>query len=210
MLDLGCGLGYLTRYFLNIGIETIGVDISKELINYSKKNVPNGSFVLADGTKLPFKEECFNTIILNDVLEHVPYNLAMPLLYEAKRTMKRGGSLYISVANRYQLREPHTQILFLTWLPRSCWNAIHKRIKKRQIPNYYPYTIKSLKKLCQEVGFSYRDYTWFYAWNKISKTKHIGDPFIKKIVEIIKKFNLSRIAYFIAEKVSVILFICKK
>jgi len=211
LLDLGCGQGYLTRYFLKLGIEAIGLDVSRELIKVAKeKIVPSGSFILADGVKLPFTEECFNTIILNDVLEHVPYNLANSMVNEVKRTLKVSGKLYISVANRYQIREPHTLIPFLTWLPRPCWNSIYKLTKKHPMPNYYPYTIRKLKKLCWETGLTYRNYTWFYAWNKISNIKHIGDPTLKKIAKTIKKLKLSKPAYLIAEKVSVILFICVK
>lgn len=121
LLDLGCGSGYLTRYFLKLGIPAIGVDISRGGIKFAKRKIaPSGSFILADGVKLPFREGYFNTIILNDVLEHVPYNLANSMLNEVKRTLKVDGKLYISVANRYQIREPHTLFPFLTWFPRPC------------------------------------------------------------------------------------------
>lgn len=76
LLDLGCGQGYLSRYLLRLGIHTIEVDISRRLIKDAKKNVPSGNFVLADGAKLLFRERAFKTVILNDVFEHVPYNLA--------------------------------------------------------------------------------------------------------------------------------------
>lgn len=213
LLDLGCGSGYLTRYFLKLGIPAIGVDISRRGIKFAKKKIaPSGSFILADGVKLPFREEYFNTIILNDVLEHVPYNLANPMLNEVKRTLKVDGKLYISVANRYQIREPHTLFPFLTWFPRPCWNAIYKLTPRARGPIYncYPYSIRKLKKLCSEAGLTYRNYTWFYAWNKISRIKHIGDPTLKRVVETIRKLKLSKLAYPIAEKVSVILFICEK
>ena len=208
LLDLGCGGGYLTGYFLKLGIEAVGVDVSR--LKNAKKRVPSGSFISADGVKLPFREESFNTVVLNDVLEHVPYNLANPILNEVKRTLKGDGKLYVSVANRFQIREPHTLIPFLTWFPRPCWNTIHKLIKKRPMSNYYPYTTRKLKKLCSETGLTYRNYTWFYAWNKISNVKHIGDSTLKKMVKTIRKLKLSKLAYIIAEKVSVILFICEK
>jgi len=211
LLDLGCGLGYLTRHFLKIGIDAVAVDVSKELTKLAKKKYASGgSFVLADGVNLPFRERCFHTIILNDVLEHVPYDLANPMLNEAKRIMKEGGKLYVSVANRCQIREPHTQIPFLTWLPRPCWGTVHKFVKRRPMANYYPYTFRRLKRVCRETGLNCRNYTWFYAWNKISEIKHIGDPTMKRVVEIIRKLKLSKPACLVAEKVSVILFICEK
>jgi SAM-dependent methyltransferase len=86
-----------------VGIEAVGVEIVKKKIKFAKKSVPKGSFVLADGCKLPFRKECFSTVITNDVLEHVPYNFANPMLSEVKRTLKEDGMFYISVANRYQI-----------------------------------------------------------------------------------------------------------
>jgi len=210
LLDLGCGQGYLTRYFLKLGIEAVGVDISRKLIKNAKKNVPSGSFISADGIKLPFREESFNTTILNDVLEHVPYNLANPMLNEVERTLKVGDKLYISVENRYMVREGHSLIPFLTWFPRSCWNAIYKLFTKRPTYPYYPYTISRLEKLCRKANLIYENYTWFYAWNKVSNIENIGDPTLKMIAETIRKLKLSKLAYIIAEKVSVILFICEK
>lgn len=211
LLDLGCGLGNLTRYFLKLGIEAVGMDISRELMKLAKKkNVPSGSFVLADGVKLPFREESFNTVILNDVLEHVHYNFANPMLNEVRRSLKVDGKLYISVANKYQIREPHTHIPFLTWFPRPCWNSIYRFIRKRPMPSYYPYTTRKLKRLCRETSFTCKNYTWFYTWNKISNIKHIGDQTLKRMAKTIKKLRLSKQAYLFAEKVSEIVFVCVK
>ena len=210
LLDLGCGQGYLTRYFSKLGIEAVGVDISRKLVKDAKKNVPSGSFLLADGVKLPFREEVFRTVILNDVLEHVHYNLASPILNEIRRTLKAGGKLYISVMNRYMIREGHTLIPFLTWLPKPCWDPVCRLFKKRHYRNYYPYTTSRLERLCRMANLIYENYTWFYAWNKVSNIEHVGDPTLKKMIKTIRKLKLSKLAYVIAEKVSVILFICEK
>ena len=211
LLDLGCGPGYLHEYFLKVGIEAVGVEIVRKKIKSAKRNVPKGSFILADGCNLPFKKECFNTVITNDVLEHVPYNLADTMLNEVKRALKAGGLFYISVANRYQINEPHTQIPFLTWFPRPCWNAIHKILRKCQMKDvYYPYTTGTLKKLCRSTKFSYKDFTWMYALNKTSKTDYIGNRTVRKIVQIINKLGFFRMAQAIAEKVSIIVFVCSK
>lgn len=211
LLDLGCGLGYLTRYFVRLGIEAVGVDIAKKRIRFAKDEVlPSGNFILADGIKLPFREGCFNTVILNDVLEHIPYNFAKPMLHEVEGTLKLGGKLFISVENRYMVREGHSLIPFLTWFPRPCWNAIYKLFTRQPTYPFCPYTIGQLERVCLETNLTCRNYTWFYAWNKISNIKDIGDPTLKKIAKIIRKLKLSKPACAIMEKVSVILFICEK
>jgi len=211
LLDLGCSMGYLDKYFLKRGIEAIGVEVGRKKISAAKKNVPKGSFVLADGCNLPFRKECFSTIISNDVLEHVPYENANPMLTEMNRTLKPNGVSYISVANKYQIHEPHTLIPFLTWFPRPCWNVIYKRVKKRPMKDmYYPYSTRMLKRVCIEAKFSYKNFTWVYALNKLSNVDYIGNLTVRKIAQAIKKLGFSRPAQIIAEKVSVIVFTCKK
>ena len=37
-IDFGCGTGRSTRFLKKYGFETIGVDISKEMIKYCQKN----------------------------------------------------------------------------------------------------------------------------------------------------------------------------
>jgi SAM-dependent methyltransferase len=211
LLDLGCGFGFLGRHFLKFGIEVVGVEISRKNIRQAKKNVPNGTFVLADGGNLPFREGIFSTVILNDVLEHVPYSLADLLLRDVKRILEAAGKLYISVANKYQIQEPHTHIPFLTWFPRPFWNAIHKIVKNRPLIGvYYPYTISMLDKLCRDRGFSCKNYTWLYIWNKVSNVEYIGSPTARKIVKALRKLRLANQISLFAQKFSVLLFVCTK
>jgi len=211
LLDLGCGLGYLHEHILKEDIEAVGVEISRRNIVSAKKNVPKGEFILADGCNLPFRNECFNTVITNDVLEHVAYEQAKPMLNEVKRTLITNGMFYISVANKYQIHEPHTLIPFLTWFPRACWNPIHKIVKKRPMKGtYYPYTVRMLQTLCDETKISYTNFTWIYALKKTSKLDYIGNRTVQKTAKLLKRLGLSRAAQILGEKVSVIVFICNK
>ena len=211
LLDLGCGPGFLHKYFLKAGIDAVGVEVVKQIVLTAKKAVPRGNFILADGCNLPFREECFSTVVTNDVLEHVPYSLANPLLREVKRTIKTDGIFYISVANKFQIHEPHTLVPLLTWFPRPCWNTIHKIFKNRPLnESYYPYTVRMLKKLCHETSFSYTNFTWIYALKKTSKIDYIGNRTVRRIAKAINKLGFSRAAQILAEKVSVIIFVCRK
>lgn len=211
LLDLGCSYGHLYEYFLKKGIEAVGIDVRAHVIPVAKKNVPKGVFILADGCNLPFKKECFSTIISNDVLEHVPYEHTNSMLNEMNRTLKPNGMSYISVANKYQIHEPHTLIPFLTWFPRPCWNVIHKIVRKRPIKDtYYPYTTSMLKRVCREAKLSYENFTWMYALKKMSKVDYIGSLKVRKIAQAMKKLGLCRPAQILAEKVSIIVFACKK
>ncbi|MFX0089364.1 MAG: class I SAM-dependent methyltransferase [Candidatus Hodarchaeota archaeon] len=207
LLDLGCGLGELTGYFLGEGISTVGLDINKESLRSVKEKNPRVKLILADGLKLPFKEKCFHTVILNDVLEHVTYKAGKLMLNQIFVILRKRGKLYISVANKYQIREPHTFAFFLTWLPRTCYLPIFRSIGSESI---YPYTVRMLERLCKETDFTFENYTWFYARKKILNIDYIGDPITRKVVALLRRINLHNLLFRIAEKFSVILFVCKK
>lgn len=209
LLDLGCGPGWLTEYYVSLGIEAIGLDSHKRMRIF-KKAVPICDLVWADGRWLPFRDDSFHTVILNDVLEHVPYSSADRLLVEVRRILNRTSRLYVSVANRYQMVEPHTGIYFLTWLPRPCWNIVCRLTKKGQTFNYYPYTAKQLTELLEKHKFLWRNFTWLYASQKIGKPEYVGNLIPRIMIRLLRKLRLLRFALSIAEKVSVILFVCRK
>jgi len=208
LLDLGCGQGYLRHYFLNKHVKVVGVDVDKALLK-TARNMHNDPLILADATKLPFREGSFHTVILNDILEHIPYDRAKGLVSEIRKSLTSSGRVFISVANKYQIREPHTKIPFLTWFPQQTWNAILRHFEKQATFTYYPYTIRRLKELCTATCFSYQNYTWFYARNKIIG-ESIADPLVRKMTKLMRMLGLTVGASFLAEKVSVILFICQK
>jgi ubiquinone/menaquinone biosynthesis C-methylase UbiE len=209
LLDLGCGSGYLLRYLEKKGINVVGLEINRKRLRIAKMINLDSKLILGDGLKLPLKDNRFHTVILNDVLEHVPYRNAELLLREIWRVLDQKGKLYISVSNKYQIKEPHTLIWFLTWLPRKCYVPILRKI--RQPGNLiYPYTSKRLKEVCGNAGFTFDDYTWFYARKKIIEISYIGDPLLRKIVTLLGKLHISESLFKIAAKFSMIIFVCEK
>ena len=208
VLDLGCGPGYITHYFLRKGIHTIGLDLSKNVLSKAKINNTKVDLILASGLKLPFRNNVFYTVILNDVLEHVSYKNAKYILKQIMKGMEPNGKLYISVANKYQIREPHTHLFFITWLPRRIYNpVIRKLCHGNQI---YPYTKKRLIKLCKETGIIFEDYTWFYASKKLHKLNYVRDIITRGFIKFLKKIMLqNHLLLNITKKFSVILFICR-
>ena len=208
-LDVGCGLGYITDYLSVKGIQTIGLDISANVLSKAKIVNPSMFLLLASGVNLPFKGQSFYTVILNDVLEHVSYRDGKLILKQIRNVMQSKGKLYISVANKYQIREPHTLMFFVTWLPRIVYDPIIR--KMHNMVSIFPYTVNRLSNLCNEIGFINKNYTSIYANKKILNSKYIGDVVTKKIIKLLKDIKVSnKILLLLAEKFSVILFICEK
>jgi len=119
LLDLGCGkapLHGLTRPHV------------KETFCADRPGSPHGSehvdVYLDLDRPLPFRDACFRTVLLSDVLEHV-YRPA-PLLHEIGRVLEAGGKLIANTPFLYWIHEaPH---------------------------DYYRYTEHALARLARDAG----------------------------------------------------------
>jgi len=215
LLDLGCGRGWLTKKFSETGVFAIGVDKSLQLVQLAKRDAKGCEFLASDGRYLPFRESVFKTIVLNDVLEHVPYSNAIGLMTETIRTMSKDGKIYISVMNRWQIFEPHLMVPFMTWLPRQTWDFMYRLKMRKQVgikytQNYFPYTKARLKRLTQQLQLGSDDYTWLYASEKILNPEQIGSPILRTLIKLFRVLKLDRLMIKLAERVSPIIFVCSR
>lgn len=101
VLDIGCGAGGKTVFYASQGVKKItGVEIlgkykdeAEELAR--KYNMSDKfSFICADASKTPFDDETFDTIIMNDAMEHV--DEPEKVLDECYRILKGNGKLYLN------------------------------------------------------------------------------------------------------------------
>lgn len=101
VLDDGCGTGYGSFFVLKAQPnEVIGIDISVDAIAYAKKKYrqPRLTFLVGDGTNLPFADETFHVVISSQVVEHiVGYET---YIREIVRILKNDGILLISTPNK--------------------------------------------------------------------------------------------------------------
>jgi len=90
VLDLGCGSGELTIEMAPYFKEIIGIDFCKEYIDSANKiKVPNVKFIIADASKLPFKDESFDMIYSS----RGPLSSQEKILIESLRVLKKKGLL---------------------------------------------------------------------------------------------------------------------
>ena len=100
VLDIGCGAGGKSLYYLSKGAASVvGIDVVEKYKSESEqlrdKLKLNGfEFVYADAATMPFVDASFDTVIMNDAMEHVAKPLEV--LNEIYRVIKPGGKLYIN------------------------------------------------------------------------------------------------------------------
>jgi len=100
VLDVGCGAGGKSLYYVTLGAtKVVGIDIvpyykeqSDELV--SKLGIDGFEFRCEDAASLSFPDDTFDTVIMNDAMEHV----AEPekVLEELKRVLKPGGRIFVN------------------------------------------------------------------------------------------------------------------
>jgi ubiquinone/menaquinone biosynthesis C-methylase UbiE len=94
VLDVGCGDGFLARVAFGKQLEA-GIDLDRGEVKRAIKSKSYKKTICASALKIPFKDDSFNTVVSNCVLEHIP-NIDMALK-EIQRVLKKNGRLMITV-----------------------------------------------------------------------------------------------------------------
>lgn len=123
ILDIGSGSGRLYPYLTEAGLEYTGIDLSEELVKYSKAEHPKGKFIIGDATDLPFTSNEFDYVTSVAVFYHIPSKeLRKQALNEAYRVLKEGGEFYISVW--YFWNKKKTFLKIYTTYASTLWRRI--------------------------------------------------------------------------------------
>lgn len=137
ILDIGCGAGKTMDMLSDFGT-VWGLDNSRKALSFCRKRGFR-RVRLAEAADTGFEGNFFDVITMLDVLEHIEENVA---LQEAKRILKPGGSLIITVP-AYQ------------WLW-SSWDEVLKH-KKR-------YTKQDLGRVVKKNGFTIAETSYMYSF----------------------------------------------
>jgi ubiquinone/menaquinone biosynthesis C-methylase UbiE len=151
ILEIGCGTGhYLSGYssFRNKPF-VVGVDISLESLKKCNANFRDFSFILCDGSYLPFEPQTFDGVLMINLLHHVPNYKST--LEESTKVIKYGGyELIIDLTSTNLLINFARKIWFL--LPHSFMDKIGDLQLERKIPEKYPISQKNLIRSSEELG----------------------------------------------------------
>ena len=103
ILDIGCGLGMYVAHLREYSDEVYGVDIDPAKVEEAGRTLPN--VFVSPAETLPFEDESFDVILLNEVIEHVDDDAAA--IRDACRVLKVGGHVVIYAPNRLYPFETH-------------------------------------------------------------------------------------------------------
>jgi SAM-dependent methyltransferase len=118
ILDLGAGCGYLLEAANRWGIPCIGLEGSPDAIEMAKERFPTIDIRLHRlSNDIPFHSNCFQTVVLNQVIEHLESETMRHTLLEAYRILRPGGMMLItspSCFNRLEWSADPTHINLLS------------------------------------------------------------------------------------------------
>jgi SAM-dependent methyltransferase len=97
LLDAGCGTGGMLAWAIERAqpAEAAGVDVSEEALALAAKRAPGADLRRASVTGLPFADESFDLVLMNDVLQHVREDEVQSALGELRRVLAPSGSLLV-------------------------------------------------------------------------------------------------------------------
>lgn len=101
LLEVACGLGYDLTALASRGAEVVGVDIAPGSVRFAGRQIESAgrsgdSFLaVADGERLPFRNEQFDGVLIAASLHHLPR--PFKCLTEMARCCKKGGVVVIGI-----------------------------------------------------------------------------------------------------------------
>lgn len=93
VLDVACGDGFGVRMVAEHCASVVGVDLDEPSIALARSRDPDGEYIVADATRMPFGDQEFDAVLSMETLEHVPPH---PFLEEVNRVLAPGGLLILS------------------------------------------------------------------------------------------------------------------
>jgi SAM-dependent methyltransferase len=91
LLDLGCGVGEISRRLDRGGRRLLGADVALGVLRRAQRALPRRRFVRFDGRRLPFRDGGFDLVLAVCVVHHVPPRAWPGFFAEMARVVRPGG-----------------------------------------------------------------------------------------------------------------------
>ena len=205
-LDIGAGFGAVS-IALARNFDTTIVDVNPYTLKFIEYRAKQEKIKIK--TKkikhifygLPFKDNSFDVVLMNGVLEWVGvgvggevWEIQKKALEEVYRVVKDEGIFVLAIENRLALdwlkKTSHIPIKYIDYMPRFLANLICK-IKRGEEFRTYIYSKWGYEKLLKKAGFSdtefYVAYPTYQKPEKIRKFSRWKDFFANSFVIVVKR-----------------------
>ena len=99
VLDVGCGAGVPIAKSLAARYRVTGVDVSQEMVDLARRNVPAGDFICADIMTIPLPPSSFDAVVAFYSVFHLPRAEHLHLFRRIHRWLKPGGLLLCTLSH---------------------------------------------------------------------------------------------------------------
>lgn len=102
LLDIGSHSGEFIKHFAHLATEIVALDYQHLLAKAAQRNLEvatRTTSVCASAATLPFRDNSFDTVVMVELIEHLPWELHRSCLSEAWRVLRPGGTLILSTPN---------------------------------------------------------------------------------------------------------------
>jgi ubiquinone/menaquinone biosynthesis C-methylase UbiE len=184
VLDVGCGDAGVLIAFAEHGARGVGIEVSeRSLVRGAVRAREHGvdvALARASGEDLPYRDESFDVVILDNVLEHVwrPSRV----IAESRRVLRRHGILYVVTPKPFTPHslwsDPHYDLAGLVLLPRGAQRWYFERVRggSGYDVTHIP-TRRRVSRMLAEAGFTLvtppRDLWIRYLRDRISRPTEI-------------------------------------
>ena len=134
LLDAGCGSGLISNLIPD-SVSYVGIDFNPNYLSRDWKGGRVDGRLGGSILRLPFRNACFQTVLLLHVIEHFPEPLQIPLLQDAYRVLASGGTFIISTPNL------------------GTWRNADKFLPPNNPKHFRRLRISEVKSLLEKVGF---------------------------------------------------------
>lgn len=182
VLDIGSGTGHLANFLTNKGFTVVGLEPSKNMLQFARQNFPQIQFVEGVSNELPFPDASFDLVISIEVMRYLhPADIAKTYS-EVNRVLKKDGYFFVSHVNRFS----SDLYVFFYYL-----KGIGQKAKGKAYQNCYFTTASKEVRNLQKAGFS-------RAWGvgRMFGSVRIGYKFGKAIgkswAKLLEKFSVKQ------------------
>lgn len=195
ILEIGCGEGVHSNNFSLLGCSVVGIDISELAILKAKENYPTCDFYQMDAMNLDLPKESFDVVIFWATLHHFKIEDISNLLFNASAVLKRGGMLFISEPNVYDI---YNKLAFTLARYINKYFSI-SYFKVTYTENEFPldpYVIRNSNRVIFDL---HKDINYFDYMYKFINIKGYPSPtifiYFRKILKFIQRFLITKYRY---------------